>query len=106
MGDLTEKTIHTVAAATWTRFEKWRVELEIVGESKSVHWLTAAQYDYLTSAFGHTRSGYSDRHRKVVGQFDDKGRYVRCKAVAVPPKPCHFTPLIEETSVDASLLDS
>lgn len=103
---LVEKTVHTIVDATWTRYGKWRVELEIVGEAKSVHWLTPAQYDFLASAFSHTRSGYSDKRCRVVGLFSSEGRYVRCKAVAVPPRPRHFTPLVEEGTADASLLDT
>jgi hypothetical protein len=105
--DVMEKTIHTIAAATWTRFNKWRVELEIAGESKRVCWLSAAQYDFLSSAFEHTKNGYSDKHVAVIGEFsdDEKGYYIRCKAVAVPPARKHFTPLVQEEEIDNTLLD-
>lgn len=101
-----DKIIHTIAAATWTRYGKWRVEIEIVGEPKRVCWLTAAQYDYLQSAFSHTRSGYSDSRCQVIGEFSDDDRYLRCKAVAVPPKPRHFTPLVQPAEIDHELRDA
>lgn len=101
----TEHVIHTIAAATWTRYEKWRVELEIVGQPKRVCWLTVAQHDYLASAFGHTRNGYSDGVCTVIGEFSEDGYYLRCKAVAVPPPPRHFTPLTQPAEVDDELLD-
>lgn len=94
----TEKELHTVAAATWTRYDKWRVELEIAGEPKRVCWLSPAQYDYLTSAFEHTKNGYSDKTCTVYGYFDEKGYYVKCKAVLHPPKQRHFTPPVSEHS--------
>jgi hypothetical protein len=104
---MAEKTLHTIAAATWTRYNKWRVEMEIVGEPKRVCWLSPAQYDFLVSAFEHTKNGYSDARTTVIGEFsdDDKGYYIRCKAVRQPPKPRHFTPLVEESEVDHALLD-
>lgn len=101
-----EAIIHTVASAKWTRFGKWRVELELVGEPKRVCWLTPAQYDYLRSAFGHTKNGYSDSLCNVIGEFTTDGHYQRCKAVLVPPKPKHFTPLINPIeSITDDLLD-
>lgn len=103
---MADKVLHTIAAATWTRYDKWRVELEIVGEPKQVCWLTATQYDYLSSAFGHTRNGYSDGRCQVIGEFSDEGRYLRCKAVAVAPAPKHFTPLVQPAEVDHDLLDA
>ncbi len=100
------KTIHCISATTWTRYGKWRVEMEIVGEQKRVCWMTAAQYEYLSSAFEHTKNGYSDTRCTVIGEFTDDGHYVRCKALANPPKPKHFTPLIEnDTQVDHDLRD-
>lgn len=93
-----QKTLHTIAAATWTRYDKWRVELEIVGEPKRVCWLTATQYDYLQSAFEHTKNGYSDSRCTVIGEFTDDGHYLRCQALAAmtpASTPKHHTPLIE-----------
>lgn len=102
-----ELTIHTIAAATWTRYDKWRVELELIGKPKQVCWLTPAQYDYLTSAFSHTKNGYSDSRCTVIGEFSDDGKYyIRCKAVAAPPKPKHFTPLVGDEEVCDELLDA
>lgn len=102
-----EQTIHTVSAATWTHYDKWRVELELVGKPKQVCWLTPAQYDYLTSAFGHTKNGYSDSRCTVIGEFSEDGKYyLRCKAVAAPPKPKHFTPLVGNEEVCDELLDA
>lgn len=103
---MAEKTLHTITAATWTRYGKWRVELEIVGETKRVCWLSSAQYDFLASAFEHTRNGYSDARVAVIGEFSDEGRYLRCKAVALPPKPRHHTPLVQSGEVAHELLDS
>lgn len=104
-----ELAIHTIAVATWTRFGKWRVELEIVGEPKRVCWLTETQHEYLISAFSHTRSNYSDSSCTVYGLFDEAGHYLRCKAVAAPPKPrppCHNTPLVATAEVDDALRDT
>lgn len=100
-----ELVIHTISSSTWTRYSKWRVELEIVGEQKRICWLTPAQYDYLTSAFSHTKNGYSDSRCTVIGEFGEDGRYLRCKAVAMPPKPKHFTPLVSASEVYHDLLD-
>lgn len=102
-----DKVIHCVAASTWTRYGKWRVELEIVGEPKRVAWLSSAQYDFLSSAFVHTKSGYSDARCTVVGEFTDEGRYLRCWA-RVPisiPKARHVTPLVEDCEIDDELRD-
>lgn len=102
-----DKIIHHMAAATWTRYGKWRVELEIVGEPKRIAWLSAAQYDFLSSAFEHTKNGYSDSRCTVVGQFSDDGRYQRCWARVPfsPPKPEHATPLVQRCEIDDEILD-
>ena len=100
-----EHAIHTVAAAAWTRFNKWRVEMEIIGETKRVFWLSAAQYDFLTSAFEHTPKGYSNNHVVVIGEFDEQGHYVRCRAVALPPPRRHYTPLTTIMEIEDALRD-
>ncbi|MHB8292110.1 MAG: hypothetical protein ACYDEG_06565 [bacterium] len=103
-----EKIIHTIAVATWTKYNKWRVELEFHDEPKAVCWLTTAQFDYLQSAFAHTKNGYSDSRCTVVAEFSEKGYYIRCKALRQPPKAKYFTPLIDSNfnAVNSELLDS
>lgn len=103
---MAEAIIHTIAAATWTRYDKWRVEMEIIGQPKRVCWLTATQWDYLESAFSHTKNGYSDSRCTVIGEFSEDDRYLRCKAVANPPKPKHFTPLVTVEEINHDLLDA
>ncbi|MFV3077502.1 hypothetical protein [Niveispirillum fermenti] len=97
--------IHTVAAATWTKYGKWRVELELANQPKRTCWLTAAQYEFLASAFKHTKRGYSDKRCVVIGEFSDEGRYIRCRAIHKPPQPKHTTPLVEEFDAAPDLLD-
>ena len=105
---MTEKTIHTIAAATWTKYGKYRVELEIHGEQKQVYWMTPTQYEYLQSAFSHTKNGYSDSRCTVIGTFDDdKGYYIRCKAMPTEPmqQGNHYTPLTQEHNLDSEARD-
>lgn len=102
-----EIVIHTVAEATWTKYAKWRVELELVGHPKRVCWLSDAQYQFLMSAFKHTKNGYSDAKATITGIFDDeKGYYQRCKAVKTPRKATHVTPLVQEVGVAEALRDT
>lgn len=105
---MSEMVIHTILAATWTRYERWRIELALQEAPKRVCWLSPAQYSYLVSAFKHTKDGYSDKRCTVVGEFDDKGRYLRCKALRRPPTTGHTTPLVDDTqakNIDHELLD-
>lgn len=69
--------IRRVIKNTWTKYGKYRVELELE-EGKKVCWLSEKQMVRLEIAFDATPKGYSSKALCIVGVFDENLHYMYC----------------------------
>lgn len=88
-----ECIIHKVKNHTFTRYGKYRVELELYGQKAKVCWLSIKQMQQLEWLFSMTPNGYSCKRICIVGVFNEDGyyRYAKyCKSKNVFHEPYQF----------------
>lgn len=91
-----------VRKATWTKYNKYRVELQVYGEKDRVFWLSQKQMDKLNSELAADPS--SRKGNRLIGVLDD-GRYCYCyrakeKREFIRPRDYDLSDLVEEEDED------